>query len=67
MNYFLIAGEASGDMHVAALIESIKQYDANSQFAGIGGEKMQKAGCRLYQDYSQMAFMGFVAVLPISR
>lgn len=63
MNYFLIAGEASGDMHVAALIESIKQYDANSQFAGIGGEKMQKAGCRLYQDYSQMAFMGFVAVL----
>lgn len=63
MNYFLIAGEASGDMHASALIENIKQYDAHSQFAGIGGVKMQKAGCRLYQDYSQMAFMGFVAVL----
>ena len=63
MNYFLIAGEASGDTHAAQLITHLQRLDGDSRFAGLGGEKMQKAGCRLYQDYSQMAFMGFAAVL----
>lgn len=63
MNYFLIAGEASGDTHAAQLITHLQQLDGDSQFAGLGGEKMQKAGCCLYQDYSQMAFMGVAAVL----
>lgn len=63
MNYFLIAGEASGDTHAAELITHLQRQDGESCFAGMGGEKMRQAGCRLYQDYSQMAFMGFAAVL----
>lgn len=63
MKYFLIAGEASGDMHAARLIGSIRQHDADAVFVGLGGDKMQAAGCRLYQHYSKMAYMGYVAVL----
>ena len=61
--YFLIAGEASGDMHAAALIEQIKQRDPEALIAGLGGDHMVASGCRLYQDYRKMAFMGFAAVL----
>ena len=61
--YFLIAGEASGDVHAAALMAQIKERDPQACFSGLGGSKMAAAGCRLYQDYSQMAFMGFAAVL----
>ena len=63
MKYFLIAGEASGDMHAARLIEALRQRDADVTFAGLGGDKMQSAGCKLYQHYSKMAYMGYVAVL----
>ena len=61
--YFLIAGEASGDMHAAALIVQIRQYDPQAQCAGLGGDRMESAGCRLYQHIRRMAFMGFAAVL----
>ena len=64
--YFLIAGEASGDKHAAALIEQIKQRDPQAQFVGLGGSLMAAAECRLYQDYRHMAFMGFAAVLANS-
>lgn len=60
--YFLIAGEASGDMHAAALMEQIKKRDPEAVFAGLGGDKMSAAGCRLYRHIRHMAFMGFVAV-----
>lgn len=63
MTYFLIAGEASGDLHGSHLIESIRKRDGEARFVGLGGDKMQEAGCRLYQHYSEMAYMGFVAVL----
>lgn len=63
MKYFLIAGEASGDMHAAALVEQIRRMDSCAEFAALGGSKMAAAGCRLYQDYRHMAFMGFAAVL----
>lgn len=63
MKYFLIAGEASGDKHAAALIAQIKQRDPQAQFMGLGGSHMAAAECLLYQDYSHMAFMGFAAVL----
>ncbi len=63
MKYFLIAGEASGDKHAAALMVQIKQRDPQAQFVGLGGSQMAAAECRLYQDYSHMAFMGFAAVL----
>ena len=63
MKYFLIAGEASGDMHAAALMAQIKQRDPQAQFVGLGGSQMATAECRLYQDIRHMAFMGFAAVL----
>ena len=63
MKYFLIAGEASGDMHAARLIAALQQCDADAVFAGLGGDKMQAAGCRIYQHYRKMAYMGYVAVL----
>ncbi len=63
MKYFLIAGEASGDMHAAVLMTQIKQRDPQTQFVGLGGSQMATAECRLYQDIRHMAFMGFAAVL----
>jgi len=61
--YFLIAGEASGDMHAARLIEALREQDQDALFTGLGGDKMQAAGCRIYQHYRNMAYMGYVAVL----
>lgn len=63
MRYFLIAGEASGDLHAAALIQALKQQDPHAEFMGLGGDRMAAAGAHLYQHYRRMAFMGFVAVL----
>ena len=61
--YFLIAGEASGDIHAAALIKQIQARDPKASFSGLGGSQMAAAECHLYQDYTRMAFMGFAAVL----
>lgn len=61
--YFLIAGEASGDQHAAALVEQIRQRDPEAQFAGLGGDQMETAGVRLYRHIRYMAFMGFAAVV----
>lgn len=61
--YFFIAGEASGDMHAAALISAIRRRDKKSVFVGFGGDKMQSAGCRLVCHYRNMAFMGVVDVV----
>ena len=61
--YFILAGEASGDQHAAALIAQIKQRDPEAQFAGLGGDCMATEGCNLYRHIRHMAFMGFVAVI----
>jgi len=61
--YFLIAGEASGDNHAAALIHALRKQDKEAVFVGLGGDKMQAEGCTLYRHYSKMAYMGYVAVL----
>lgn len=61
--YFLIAGEASGDMHAAALIAQIAERDEQAVFAGLGGDKMAAAGCHLYRHIRHMAFMGIAAVI----
>ena len=61
--YYLIAGEASGDKHAAALIAQIAQREPQAVFAGMGGDNMEAAGCRLYQHIRHMAFMGFAAVI----
>ena len=61
--YFVIAGEASGDGHAAELIKQIRQRDPQARFVGLGGDRMEAAGCHLVQHINRMAFMGFAAVL----
>lgn len=63
MKYFIIAGEASGDLHAGNLIKALRREDPSAAFVGLGGDRMREEGCHLYQDYRRMAFMGFVAVL----
>ena len=52
MRYFLIAGEASGDLHAAHLIAALRQADAKAEFVGFGGDLMEAAGMRLLRHYS---------------
>jgi lipid-A-disaccharide synthase len=63
MNYFLIAGEASGDLHASNLMAALKETDKNVSFRFFGGDLMQKQGGQLLKHYREMAFMGFVPVL----
>lgn len=64
MKYFLIAGEASGDLHASAVIAAIKQRDKDAQFQFLGGDMMaQAAGVDPVVHYREMAFMGIVSVL----
>jgi lipid-A-disaccharide synthase len=63
MNYYLIAGERSGDLHGANLIRAIHQYDPEAQCRAYGGEQMEQAGAVLVRHYREMAFMGFLEVV----
>ena len=63
MKYYLIAGEASGDMHAANLMKQLQQKDANATFRYFGGEKMEAVGGTLVKHYKYTAFMGFLTVL----
>ena len=64
MRYFIIAGEASGDIHGAALIDAIKQHDSEAQVEFLGGDLMaQSAGHDPLIHYRDMAFMGFIEVI----
>ncbi len=63
MNYYIIAGEASGDIHAAHLVAAIRQRDAKAQFRGIGGDAMAQQGVQLILHYSNLAYMGFIPVL----
>ena len=63
MTYFIIAGEASGDLHGSNLIKAIRQRDNEAVFVGLGGDKMKEAGCNLIQHISKMAYMGVIAVV----
>jgi lipid-A-disaccharide synthase len=63
MKYFLISGEASGDLHASNLIRALRIRDAQATFVGLGGDKMRAEGCDIRVDYRDMAYMGFVAVL----
>jgi len=57
MKFFFSAGEPSGDVHAAALIETIKKHALDTEFVGLGGPKMEQAGCRLLADMTQFAVM----------
>jgi len=63
MKYYLIAGEASGDLHASHLMEAIRQEDAEAQFRCIGGDMMQAAGATLLRHYRDLAYMGVMPVL----
>lgn len=63
MKYYIIAGEASGDLHGSNLIKELKQLDANADMRCWGGDKMQQAGAHLVKHYRDLAFMGFTEVL----
>lgn len=59
----IIAGEVSGDMHGAALVQAISKSDSQIRFSGIGGDEMVRGGVKLLYHSSQMSFLGMVEVL----
>jgi lipid-A-disaccharide synthase len=63
LKYYLIAGEASGDLHGGNLMDAIKQQDAQAHFRFWGGDKMAAHGGTPVKHYKDLAFMGFVEVL----
>ncbi len=63
MKYFIVAGEASGDLHGSNLMAALKEQDGNAEFCFFGGDLMQAQGGRLIKHYREMAFMGFIPVL----
>ena len=67
MRYYMIAGEASGDLHGSNLIKAIHRQDPNADIRCWGGDRMQAAGATLVKHYRDLAFMGFVEVLKHLR
>ena len=63
MKYYIIAGEASGDLHGSNLIKALKKEDPSADIRCWGGDLMEKAGATLVKHYRDLAFMGFVEVL----
>jgi lipid-A-disaccharide synthase len=63
MKYYLIAGEASGDLHGSLLMSELKKKDPEAQFQYWGGDLMQAQGGTLVKHYRELAFMGFAEVL----
>jgi lipid-A-disaccharide synthase len=63
MKYYIIAGEASGDLHGSNLIREIKNKDDTAVFRGWGGSLMAEAGATIVKDYRDLAFMGFTEVI----
>ncbi|WP_419869741.1 lipid-A-disaccharide synthase [Chryseobacterium sp. CT-SW4] len=62
MKYYIIAGEASGDLHGSNLMKALKQKDAQAEFRFWGGDLMEKQGGVLVKHYKDLAFMGFLEV-----
>lgn len=63
MKYYLIAGEASGDLHASHLMAALKKEDPGAQFRFFGGDLMAAVGGTLVKHYRELAYMGFVPVL----
>ena len=63
MKYYIIAGEASGDLHGSNLIREIKKKDTAADIRCWGGDKMEAAGATLVKHYKELAFMGFLEVI----
>lgn len=67
MKYFLIAGEASGDLHASHLMQHLKAADPSADFQYYGGDLMQAEGGKLLCHYKELAYMGFIPVLLHAR
>ena len=67
MKYYIIAGEASGDLHASNLIREIKKLDPSAEFRCWGGDLMKRQGAELVKHYRDLAFMGFLEVLANLR
>ena len=63
MKYYIIAGEASGDLHGSNLITALRKLDNEAEIRCWGGDKMQAAGATVVKHYRELAFMGFIEVV----
>lgn len=63
MKYYIISGEASGDLHGSNLMKAIQHVDTNADFRFWGGDLMQSVGGTLVKHYKELAFMGFIEVV----
>jgi len=63
MKYYLIAGEASGDLHASHLMQALKQQDPQAEFRFFGGDLMTAVGGTRVKHYRELAYMGFIPVL----
>ena len=63
MKYYLIVGEASGDLHASHLMKELKARDAEADFRFLGGDLMKAQGGTLVRHYKELAYMGFIPVL----
>lgn len=63
MKFFIVSGEASGDLHASNLVKELLKKDDRLKFQGWGGEKMEDAGVKILKHYKELAFMGFTEVI----
>lgn len=63
MRYYLVAGEASGDLHASLLMRALRERDHEAQFRCFGGDLMAQEGGTLVKHYRELAYMGFIPVL----
>ena len=63
MKYYIVAGEASGDLHGSNLMKELKSQDSNAEFRFFGGDLMKSVGGELVNHYKDTAFMGFIPVI----
>ncbi|MFY0252420.1 lipid-A-disaccharide synthase [Chitinophaga sp. 30R24] len=63
MKYYIIAGEASGDLHGSNLVKQLRELDTSADIRSWGGDLMEAAGAKVVKHYKDLAFMGFVEVL----
>jgi lipid-A-disaccharide synthase len=63
MKYYLIVGEASGDLHASHLMQSLKKQDVHAEFRFFGGDMMMAVGGTRVKHYKDLAYMGFIPVL----
>ena len=63
MKYYLIVGEASGDLHASHLMAALKVEDPQAEFRFFGGDLMAAVGGTMVKHYKELAYMGFIPVL----